>query len=96
MTITLYEKESGKPKDFAHIIDAKESMMSGFYVQEKPAKKDSKSKPKVEPKTAPKKVVKEPEKVEEKPKPIRKSDSEKKSLSVPTYNKDDDSKLIRK
>jgi len=35
----LYEKSTGKAVPFAHIIDAKESMKSGFYVTEDPTKK---------------------------------------------------------
>ena len=36
--ITLYEKESGKSVIFAHDIDAKESMRTGFYTDKAPVK----------------------------------------------------------
>ena len=34
--VTIYEKESGKAVNFAHIIDAKESVAGGFYVWNNP------------------------------------------------------------
>lgn len=37
--ITLYEKSTGKAVPFAHIIDAKESLKSGFYVENDPTAK---------------------------------------------------------
>jgi hypothetical protein len=36
--VTIYEKDSGKAVIFAHTIDAKESMATGFYVLDDPAK----------------------------------------------------------
>lgn len=74
MAIILYEKESGKPATFAHIIDAKESLANGFYVQEDPSKKPelpeiSEAKPAVIPKVGDKKEkeVRVVEKKEAKP-----------------------------
>jgi len=61
--VTLYEKESGKAVIFAHIIDAKESMKTGFYVSEDPTPKrevlpeKSEAKPAVIPKVEDKKPV---------------------------------------
>ena len=37
--IVLYEKNTGKAVSFAHIIDAKESMETGFYVATDPTAK---------------------------------------------------------
>jgi len=37
MAVTLYRKDNGNPAVFAYIIDAKESLKTGFYVKDKPA-----------------------------------------------------------
>jgi len=39
MVTVLYEKATGKAVPFAHVIDAKESMQTGFYVTEDPTSK---------------------------------------------------------
>ena len=36
--VTVYEKDSGKAVIFAHTIDAKESLATGFYVLDDPKK----------------------------------------------------------
>lgn len=97
---TLYEKETGKPKNFTHVVDAKESLESGFYVQEKPVKDKPKIEKKPAPKTEPKKVVKEPEvkKEEAKKDESEEKEEDKKELSLPKYKSDSKStpKIIRK
>jgi hypothetical protein len=37
--ITLYEKSTGKAVPFAHIIDARDSLKTGFYVEQDPTAK---------------------------------------------------------
>jgi hypothetical protein len=34
--VTLYEKNGGRPVIFAHVVDAKESLQTGFYIKEDP------------------------------------------------------------
>ena len=74
MAITLYRKDNGAPVIFAHIIDAKESMQSGFYSEQAPpvSKVEVPEKVEVKPIVGAKKpiIVKKEEPVVKKEEPI--------------------------
>lgn len=52
MSVTIYERETGKPVTFAYMIDAKESVAGGYYTWNAPPKPIAKPVPPVEEKVA--------------------------------------------
>lgn len=102
MGVIIFEKKTGKQKEFAHIIDAKEAVAGGSFVEVDPNKKkiiqkeESKVEKKVEPKPEPKIEKEEPKK--EAPKSFSTSRFVNDSPSEKSEVKDkrSTSKLIRK
>jgi len=68
--VTVYEKDSGKAVIFAHAIDAKESLATGFYVSDNPKKAQSAQTIPALEKPAPTVI---PEPIVKKPAPIKTS-----------------------
>lgn len=79
MAITLYRKDTGAQQIFAHIVDAKESMQSGFFTEQAPvlAKPELPAKSEAKPTVIPTVEDKKPAKVVEEKKPIVVEEDEK-------------------